>query len=128
MTKLLLDTHAFLWAVTGQGLSLAATRAFLDPASRLYFSAASYWEICIKLSLGKLALAPDWRQQFEQEMTINQIQWLPIMAAHCWQLTQLPFLHRDPFDRLLIAQAQIEGMTLLTGDSQIHLYSVSILW
>ena len=128
MTKLLLDTHTFLWAVAGQGLSAAATTAFLDTSNRLYFSAASYWEICIKLSLGKLTLAPDWRQQFEQEMKINQIQWQPITPEHCWQLTQLPFLHRDPFDRLLIAQAQVEGMTVLTGDSQIHHYSVATLW
>lgn len=128
MTKLLLDTHTFLWAVTGQGLSAAATTAFLDTANRLHFSAASYWEICIKLSLGKLALAPDWRQRFEQEMKINQIQWLPIASEHCWQLTQLPFLHCDPFDRLLIAQAQVEGMILLTGDSQIHQYPVVTLW
>lgn len=128
MTKLLLDTHTFLWAVAGQGLSAAATTAFLDTSNRLYFSAASYWEICIKLSLGKLTLAPDWRQQFEQEMKINQIQWQPIIPEHCWQLTQLPFFHRDPFDRLLIAQAQVEGMTVLTGDSQIHHYSVATLW
>lgn len=128
MTKLLLDTHTFLWAVAGQGLSAAATTTFLEPANRLYFSAASYWEICIKLSLGKLVLAPDWRWQFEQEMTTNQIQWLPITPDHCWQLTQLPFLHRDPFDRLLIAQAQVEGMILLTGDGQIHQYAVATLW
>lgn len=126
--KLLLDTHAFLWAVNHKGLSATATHAFLDPANELHFSAASYWEICIKLSLGKLALASAWRQQFDQEMTVNRIQWLPITKDHCWQVTQLPFLHGDPFDRLLIAQAQVEGMTILSADGQIRQYAVSTLW
>ncbi len=126
--KLLLDTHTFLWAVDRQGLSPAATQAFLDTDNELFLSAVSYWEICIKLSLGKLTLSPDWRQLFDQEMAANQIQWLPIEKEHCWQLTQLPFLHGDPFDRLLVAQAQIEGMTLLTTDAQIGNYAVTTLW
>lgn len=126
--KLLLDTHAFLWAVNHKGLSATATRAFLDPANGLHLSAASYWEISIKLSLGKLALAPEWRHQFDQEMTVNQIQWLPITKDHCWQVSQLPFLHGDPFDRLLIAQAQLEGLTIVTADQQIRRYAVSTLW
>jgi PIN domain nuclease of toxin-antitoxin system len=61
-------------------------------------------------------------------MLANQIQWLPIEKSHCWQLLQLPFLHRDPFDRLLIAQAQVEGMTLLSSDAQFQHYAVTILW
>jgi PIN domain nuclease of toxin-antitoxin system len=123
-----LDTHAFLWAVTQQRLSAAASQAFLNPANDLYLSAANYWEICIKVSLGKLALAPDWRQRFDNELVANQIQWLPITKEHCWQLTQLPFLHGDPFDRMLIAQAQVEGMTLLTSDARIREYNVATFW
>jgi PIN domain nuclease of toxin-antitoxin system len=126
--RLLLDTHVFLWAIDGQELSAPATEAFLDTNNQLFFSAASYWEICIKSSLGKLTLSPAWRQLFDQEMLANQVQWLPIEKSHCWQLLQLPFLHRDPFDRLLIAQAQVEGMTLLSSDAQFQHYAVTILW
>jgi PIN domain nuclease of toxin-antitoxin system len=126
--KVLLDTHAFLWAVRGHGLGATAHRVFLDPKNTLFLSAASFWEICIKASLGKLKLAPSWSQQFEQEMLTNQIQWLPIQKDHCQQLMTLPLFHRDPFDRLLIAQAQVEGMTLLTTDGNIQQYAVATLW
>lgn len=126
--KLLLDTHVFLWAVGNKQLSKAAASAFLDPENTLHLSAASYWEISIKLSLGKLDLMPSWQVRFDQEIAANQIQWLEITKQHCWQVSVLPFLHGDPFDRLLIAQAQIEGMTLMSADSQIQRYSVPILW
>ena len=126
--KLLLDTHAFLWAVSGARLSDAAQRAFLAPQNDLYLSAASYWEICIKVSLGKLTLQPDWRQQFDDELTINRIHWLPIARDHCQRSIELPFLHGDPFDRMLIAQALCENMTLMTLDANIRLYPVQTLW
>ena len=126
--KLLLDTHAFLWAVSGAGLSDAAQRAFLSPQNDLYLSAASYWEICIKVSLGKLTLQPDWRQQFDDEMAINRIHWLPITREHGQRIIELPFLHGDPFDRMLIAQALCENMTLMTLDAHIRLYPVQTLW
>ena len=126
--NVLLDTHAFLWAIGGKGLEATARRAFLDRENTLFLSAASYWEICIKASLGKLQLAPNWTQRFEQEMLTNQIRWLPIQKEHCQQLMTLPWLHRDPFDRLLIAQAQAEGMTLMTADGNIRQYAVATLW
>ena len=126
--KLLLDTHAFLWAVSGAGLSDAAQRAFLSPQNDLYLSAANYWEICIKVSLGKLTLQPDWRQQFDDEMAINRIHWLPITREHGQRIIELPFLHGDPFDRMLIAQALCENMTLMTLDAHIRLYPVQTLW
>lgn len=126
--KLLLDTHAFLWLIMGENLSQAAREAFLDRANALYFSAASYWEIGIKLSLGKLQLTDDWPQAFDREMLVNGIQWLPIEKEHCQGIVHLPFVHRDPFDRLLIAQARFEGMTLLTADSHIQQYDIPTLW
>jgi PIN domain nuclease of toxin-antitoxin system len=126
--KLLIDTHAFLWFLTGENLSQAATEAFLDRANALYFSAASYWEISIKLSLGKLQLTANWPQLFDREMQINGIQWLPIEKEHCQGLLQLPPIHRDPFDRLLIAQARFAEMTLLTADSHIQQYDIPTIW
>ena len=126
--KLMLDTHAFLWFMQGENLSQTAQKAFLDTNNDLYFSAASYWEICIKHSLGKLELAGNWAKLFDQEMTVNTVRWLPIEKEHSRDIIGLPMLHRDPFDRLLIAQARVEGMTLLTADSQIQQYDIPTLW
>ena len=126
--KLLLDTHVFLWSMTGENLSYAARDAFLDTNNQLFLSAASYWEICIKQNIGKLRLAPDWAEIFDRELAANSIQWLPIEKNHCQQIEQLPSLHGDPFDRLLIAQAQCESMTLLTADSNIQAYPVETFW
>lgn len=126
--KILLDTQAMLRILKGEGLSETASEAFLDPANELYLSAASFWEMCIKLGIGKLALAEGWEQVYDREMTVNEIVWLPITKQHCYQLLQLPYFHRDPFDRLLIAQAQWESMAVLTSDAQFHPYGVQVLW
>ena len=126
--KLLIDTHAFLWFIQGENLSQQAQDAFLNLNNTLYFSAVSYWEICIKFSLGKLDLAQNWNKVFDQEMTINGIKWLPIEKAHSRGIIALPMIHRDPFDRLLIAQARAEGMVLLTADSQIRKYDIQTIW
>lgn len=127
--KLLIDTHAFLWIISGnKNLSANAAAAFLDIDNELFFSAASYWEICIKCSLGKIDLANDWAQIFDQEMAANGIKWLPVAKEHCRRVSSLPFIHRDPFDRMLIAQADEEGMSLLTADERIRQYSVNVVW
>jgi PIN domain nuclease of toxin-antitoxin system len=126
--KILLDTHAFLWMMWGRHLTQRARDAFLNPQNDLYLSAASYWEICIKISLGKLTLAPEGLSQLDSEIASNGIRWLPIEKEHCQQLMALPQLHRDLFDRLLIVQAQHDRMTLLTADTNIQQYAVSTLW
>ena len=126
--KLLLDTQVFLWVINNQKLSQRARAAFLDTSNQLFLSAASYWEICIKQSIGKLGLAEDWQQSFEREMRANDIRWLPIERAHCQAIIALPWIHRDPFDRLLIGQALHEGMTILTADEQIQQYDVTTIW
>jgi PIN domain nuclease of toxin-antitoxin system len=126
--KLLLDTHAFLWIMWDHNLSAAARQAYLNPVNDLYLSAVSYWEMCIKVGLGKLTVRPDWMHRFDTEITRNRIAWLAIAKEHCQRLLLLPALHRDPFDRLLIAQTQHEGMTLLTADANIQQYDVSTLW
>ena len=126
--KVLLDTHVFIWSATRKSLSPTATAVFLDSANELYFSLASYWEIAIKVSLGKLVLDAKWMQQIDEEMVANSIQWLPIAKEHCQQVTALPHLHGDPFDRLLIAQAMVEQMTLMTADDKITQYPIPIVW
>ena len=126
--KFLLDTQAFLWSMTGGPISDQARSAFLNAENELYLSAASYWEICIKVSIGKLTPESNWQKTMEEEMRVNGIKWLPIERAHCHELINLPFHHGDPFDRLLIAQAVYEKMTLLTADGNIKLYDVPIIW
>ena len=127
--KVLLDTHAFLWLITDEDrLSENARQTFLNTENSLFFSAASLWEICIKKSLGKLSLKDGWFQTIQKEMEINTIQWLPIETTHCAVVTELPFHHRDPFDRMLIAQAIVEDMKLLSRDSRLSDYAVELIW
>jgi PIN domain nuclease of toxin-antitoxin system len=126
--KLLLDTHAFLWFMKGENLSQKAQDSFLDIDNDLYLSAASYWEICIKHSLGKLDLDKNWNEIFDREMLLNGIKWLPIEKEHSQGIIELPMIHRDPFDRLLIAQAYAEDMILLTADSNIKQYDIPTIW
>ncbi len=127
--NVLLDTHAFLWAITGdKKLSETARETFLNPANRLFFSAVSMWEICIKISLGKLSLKRGWLKKIQNELMINAVQWLPIEMSHCAELTKLPFHHRDPFDRMLIAQTMVENMLLLSRDKRLSAYGIERLW
>ena len=127
--KVLLDTHAFLWLITDDDrLSENARQTFLNTENRLFFSAASLWEICIKKSLGKISLEDGWFQMIKEEMKINTIQWLSIEMIHCAEVTGLPFHHRDPFDRMLIAQAIVEEMKLLSRDSRLSDYAIELIW
>ncbi len=126
--RLLLDTHAFLWSITSSRLSPAADAAFLDTGNQLFLSVASYWEMCIKLSLGKLALPDNWQQVAERAMAVNEIRWLPIEPRHCRAVIALPHHHHDPFDRLLVAQAQTEKLTLLSADPNFGGYDVPVVW
>ena len=127
--KVLLDTHAFLWSITGDDrLSETAEKTFLNPENNLYFSAASFWEICIKMSLGKLSLKRGWFKTIQEEMRINAVQWLPVEMQHCFELTKLPFHHRDPFDRMLIAQAMVEDLQLLSRDGRLSVYEIKRIW
>ena len=127
--KVLLDTHAFLWLITDdERLSENARQTFLNTENSLFFSAVSLWEICIKKSLGKISLRDGWFQTIKDEMEINTIQWLPIEMTHCAEVTELPFHHRDPFDRMLIAQAIVEEMKLLSRDSRLSDYAIELIW
>ena len=127
--KVLLDTHALLWLIADDDrLSENARQIFLNSENRLFFSAASLWELCIKKSLGKISLKNGWFQTIQEEMEINTIQWLPIELTHCAEVAEMPFHHRDPFDRMLIAQAIVEGMQLLSRDSRLSDYAIERVW
>jgi PIN domain nuclease of toxin-antitoxin system len=127
--KLLLDTHTFLWLVEGSpNLSAAAQTAFADPANALYLSVASVWELAIKTGNRKLVLT-DSLDLFVDKWTVAyQLALLPIDAAHALAVVGLPDHHRDPFDRILMAQTLVEGMTLVSADAKFAPYSVPILW
>ena len=123
--KILLDTHIFLWLLSGDGrLSKKAGKIFLCEDNDLYISVVSLWEISIKISLGKLKLADNWMAVIEDEMAINLIKLLQIRKWHCYKIVDLPLHHRDPFDRMLIAQAMIENMSILTCDDQFYDYDI----
>ena len=127
--NVLLDTHAFLWAITGdKRLSETARKTFLDPQNRLFFSAVSMWEICIKISLKKLTLKTGWFKKIQNEMSLNAIQWLPVEMPHCAELTKLPLHHRDPFDRMLVVQARVEDLQVLSRDVRLSAYGIELIW
>jgi len=127
--KVLLDTHALLWLIAGdRRLSERAIATYMDCKNHMFFSVASFWEICIKKSLDKLSLKSGWMQIIQNEMTTNSIQWLPIEMKHCAEIIHMPFHHRDPFDRLLIAQAIAEGMRLMSRDHRFSDYAIDRIW
>lgn len=123
--RILIDTHVLLWLITDDArLSDHTKRVFLNKQNSLFFSLASCWEMCIKVSIGKLKLSDDWFQRLEQELALNTIQWLPIAPSHCLQVSKLPPHHHDPFDRLLVAQAMMEDLVLMTNDQHMANYGV----
>jgi PIN domain nuclease of toxin-antitoxin system len=127
--RLLLDTHAFLWWITDDPrLSEKAREIMGDGKSQLFLSAASGWEIAIKAKLGKLKVSDNLEHFIPEQVALNAIENLPIVLSHVLHVYTLPDYHRDPFDRLLISQAQLEGLPILTVDSQISQYPVEVLW
>ncbi len=133
--KLLLDTHAWLWFHLGDNkLSPAAKENILDPANAKFVSPASFWEISIKISLGKYALNIPYAQFMNDSIAGHGFQILELAPRHTELLSTLPFLtiggnpHRDPFDRLLISQALIDGMEIVTKDEKFSAYAVSTIW
>ncbi|MGH9083094.1 MAG: type II toxin-antitoxin system VapC family toxin [Acidimicrobiales bacterium] len=121
--RLLLDTHPLLWWLSAEAIAGEAGDAIADPSSVVAVSAASIWEITIKRQIGKL--------RFEgspaDEVRAAGFEHLPITAAHAELAGDLPLHHRDPFDRMLVAQAQAEGLTLVSGDPAFDLYDVRLL-
>ncbi|MDI6894226.1 MAG: type II toxin-antitoxin system VapC family toxin [Bacillota bacterium] len=128
--RVLLDTHAFLWWITEDPrLSAHASRVIADGKNTILLSAASAWEIAIKARLGRIEVAAEDLGSFiSGELARNAIQPLPILISHALHVHTLPDHHRDPFDRLLVAQAQLEQLPILTSDQQIAHYPVEVIW
>ena len=127
--RVLLDTHVFLWFITDdRRLSSRVREIMEDPENDLLLSIASLWEIAIKASLGKLTLARPFGELMPHELAENAIEVLPIRLDHLTTLTSLPFHHRDPFDRLIVAQAVVEEMPVLSADSAFSPYPARLLW
>ena len=127
--KVLLDTHTVIWWVDQDHLLGAAARAAItDPANELCLSAATVWEIAIKVGLGKLSLSVPYRQWMNQAMTDLGATLLPITVEYADAQARLPLHHRDPFDRLLIAQAQVDDVPLISGDATFDQYGIARLW
>lgn len=127
--KLLLDTHAFLWFVLDDPkLSSPARDAIASESNEILVSPASYWEIAIKISLGKYRLSTTFEQFWDTGIGHNDMTVLPIEVRHTARLIDMPFHHRDPFDRLVIAQALAEHLHLISADPRFDLYGVARIW
>ena len=127
--RYLLDTGTFLWSLGGAGrLNREALELLSENKEEVYLSAASSWEISIKVSLGKLELPGPPQKHVPLRMSMLGIQALFITHAHTLAVSELPDHHRDPFDRLLIAQARSEGMKFMTADQVCAKYPVDVLW
>ena len=127
--RLLLDTHVFLWArASDPRLSRKARSALLNDENELLLSVVSAWEIILKQQAGRLELEQPPAEYLESRVAESGATWLPLEFRHLRQLGRLPLHHRDPFDRLLVAQALAEGLTLVTSDVNIRRYKVPCLW
>ncbi len=127
--KYLFDTHVMLWFLEdADELSNKARQILKNGEHELFWSAASFWELTVKISLGKLKLQKEWQVFLEQEKRSNRILDLPIYERHCALHLTLPWIHRDPFDRILVCQAISEKLTLLTKDETIRQYPVKTAW
>lgn len=125
MRRLLVDTHAVLWWLSdSKDLSATARSEIAEPASEMLVSVASAWEIAIKRALGKLR-APD---AMPAAIEAAGFSWLAIAPGHAWAVSELPDHHRDPFDRLLIAQARAEDLPVLTADRRFRPYGIEVVW
>lgn len=127
--RLLVDSHTLIWAVEEPSrLSPAATTALQDPTNDLLVSAATIWEIAIKVGVGKLTLSAPYRDWMDRAIADLGLTLLPVTVEYADAQTLLPWHHRDPFDRLLIAQARIEAISIVSADVQFDAYGSSRVW
>lgn len=127
--RVLLDTHTFLWwGVDSPRLSARARDIIANPQNNLFLSVASGWEMTIKAGLGKLQTPGGLEAFVSEQLSLNAFQVLPITLRHALHVHRLPQYHRDPFDRLLISQSQLEQLPLLTSDRAFSRYAVEVLW
>jgi len=128
--RYLLDTHVFLWACA-EKLSTKVIEIIQNPQSILFLSCASIWEISIKMSIGKLKILSEeinFKIFVEDSIKNLGLIELQIQNKHIFTLHELPYIHKDPFDRLLIAQALSEDLTLITSDDYIRRYNIKVVW
>ena len=124
----ILDTHVFIWwNLTPENLSSTVTSLIDNDDNTLFLSIASIWEMQIKISIGKLHFDDLLSEIVSSQINLNDIQILPIKLDHIWQLNNLPFHHKDPFDRMIIAQAMAENIPIMTIDSVFEQYSLEII-
>jgi PIN domain nuclease of toxin-antitoxin system len=126
--KLLLDTHTFLWFINDSSQLSIGAKNLIESDVNLLLSVASLWEIAIKVSIGKLTIPNTYGQFIPQQVQLNDIEVLSISLAHLAVVTTLPFHHRDPFDRLLIAQAIAEKVSIVSADGIFDSYEISRVW
>ena len=127
--KLLLDTHAFLWFVTSDPqLSEAALDLIAEPTNEVLLSPASYWEIAIKVSLGKYPLTVPFETFFQEGISGSDMTILPIEVRHAAVLSSLPMHHKDPFDRMMVSQVIAEQIPIVSVDAALDAYEVQRLW
>ncbi len=127
--RVLLDTDVFLWWITDDPkLPLSVRKIIADGKNELFFSAASCSEIAMKAHLGRINL-PDKPDAFiSDQMSINGVKSLPIQASHALHVFNLPTLHTDPFDRIIVAQAKLEGLAVITSDTLFTKYNIEVIW
>lgn len=128
-SRVLLDSHAFLWALDGgERLGPAARRLLEDERTEVWLSSATVWELGIKLALGRLTLPVPLRELVQRAVREASVRVLAVAPDHGLRAAELPLHHRDPFDRLLVSQAITEGLVLLTRDPAMAAYDVEVVW
>ena len=131
MSAYLLDTHTFFWLINKQysnELSNTVIDLFLNLDNQLYLSMASVWEIAIKVSIGKLDIKQPFAPFVSEQLRYNDIELLEIGFPHVMKIVELPFHHRDPFDRLIIAQSLVEQLPVLSRDKAFDAYDIQVIW
>jgi PIN domain nuclease of toxin-antitoxin system len=127
--RLLLDTHALIWFCEGHSaLGKVARELIVDPDHEKFVSTATIWEIAIKVSTGKLNFPSDFAPYFKTQMALNGFDLLPIAYEHAASVSHLPRHHGDPFDRLLVAQCEIEHLALVSRDAAFDAYGIKRVW
>ena len=127
--RYLLDTHAFLWFVLDdKRISTKATSIIRESKNEIYFSAASAWEIAIKAKLDRLKIKGDLESFIIEQLSTNSFVPLSITISHSLYLERLPQIHKDPFDRIIIAQSKLEDLPLISSDQKIKRYKIKLIW
>lgn len=126
--KIIIDTHTFLWFINEQPELSATIKTLIESDTDVLLSVVSLWEIAVKVSIGKMTLPDTFEQFIPEQLMINDIEILPIALPHLTLISSLPFHHRDPFDRLLIAQSIVEDLPIASIDKVFDAYGVNRIW